>query len=175
MSSSFLAVGRLHQRGVAPHRVRGFTLIEMVVTVAILGVLASMVVPLAELTVQRQKEQELKRNLRSIRDAIDAYKRADEDGRIVRSSGSTGYPPSLDVLVDGVTDAKDVRGQQIYFLRRLPRDPFFRADATVRASDTWGKRSYSSPPDAPREGDDVYDVYSMARGIGLNGVAYRVW
>lgn len=154
---------------------RGFTLVELVVTVAILGVLATMVIPLAELTVQRQKEQELRRNLRGIRDAIDAYKRAVDEGRVTRKAAGSGYPPSLEVLVDGVTDAKDANGQKIYFLRRLPRDPFSSDEANVAASETWGKRSYASPPDDPREGDDVFDVYSLARGTGLNGVPYREW
>ena len=153
---------------------RGFTLIELMVTVAIVAVLASMAFPVAELAVQRSKEQELRRSLREIRDAIDAYKQAGDDGRIVRIVGRTGYPRSLDVLVEGVDDTKSPVKAKIYFLRRLPRDPFSNNPA-LSPEATWGKRSYASPPDSPQDGDDVYDVYSLARGVGLNGVPYREW
>ena len=153
---------------------RGFTLIELMVTVAIVAVLASIAFPVAELAVQRSKEQELRRSLREIRDAIDAYKQAGDDGRIVRIVGRTGYPRSLDVLVEGVDDTKSPVKARIYFLRRLPRDPFSNNPALSPAA-TWGKRSYASPPDSPQDGDDVYDVYSLDRGVGLNGVPYREW
>lgn len=155
-------------------RVRGFTLVELMVTVAIVGILASAAVPLAELAMQRQKEMELARGLREIRTALDAYKKAWDDGRLEKKVDQTGYPPNLDVLVQGVVDAKDAQKRRIYFLRRLPRDPFS-ADAAARPQDTWGKRSYASPPDSPAEGADVFDVYSLASGRGLNGVAYREW
>ena len=153
---------------------RGFTLIELMVTVAIVALLASIGLPLAELAVRRQKEQALHGALREIRTAIDAYKLAADQGRIRKSAEQSGYPASLDALVQGVEDARSPGKEKIYFLRRLPRDPLF-PDAQARAADTWGKRSYASPPDAPREGDDVYDVYSLSPGAGLNGVAYRDW
>jgi general secretion pathway protein G len=153
---------------------RGFTLIELMVTVAIVALLASIGLPLAELGVRRQKEQALHGALREIRTAIDAYKLAVDQGRIRRSADQSGYPESLDALVAGVEDARSPKQEKIYFLRRLPRDPLF-PDAEARAAATWGKRSYASPPDAPREGADVFDVYSLAPGAGLNGVPYKDW
>jgi general secretion pathway protein G len=151
----------------------GFTLIEMMITVVIVGVLASVVVPLAQLAVQRSKEQELRIGLRQIREAIDTYKRAVDDGRVARRTDETGYPRTLDSLVSGVEDIKDPGKKKIYFLRRLPRDPFSEPEQT--AAESWGLRSYSSPPDAPSAGDDVYDVFSRSEGTGLNGLPYRAW
>jgi general secretion pathway protein G len=153
---------------------RGFTLVELMVTVAIVALLASIALPVAELAVRRHKEQALHAALREIRAAIDAYKLAVDQGRIRRSADQSGYPDSLDRLVLGVEDARSPERVKIYFLRRLPRDPLFPQDEAL-AADTWGKRSYASPPDAPREGADVYDVYSLAPGTGLNGVAYKDW
>ena len=146
---------------------KGFTLIELLMTVAIVAILATVALPLAETTVQRGKEQELRRALREIRTAIDAYKQAFDDGAIERKVGASGYPPSLEVLVEGVRDARLPDETKIHFLRRLPKDPL--------SGEQWGLRSYASPASDPKEGADVYDVYSRAEGAGMNGVAYREW
>jgi general secretion pathway protein G len=113
--------------------------------------------------------------LREIRTALDTYKQAVEEGRIAHAVNESGYPESLQVLVDGVVDASTPdRQKRIYFLRRIPRDPLF-SDPARPDQDTWGKRSYASSHDAPQEGEDVFDVYSMAPGTGLNGIPYSRW
>jgi general secretion pathway protein G len=155
-------------------RLRGFTLIEMVVTLAIVALLASAAAPLVELTVQRNRERDLRAALREIRSAIDAYKRAGDEGRILKSSRDSGYPPKLEALVEGVPDQRSPERRPIYFLRRLPRDPPF-VSAAADAAATWGKRSYASRPDAPEEGEDVFDVYSRSERVALNGTTYRAW
>lgn len=153
---------------------KGFTLIELLVTLAILATLAMVALPLTQVTAQRAKEEELRHALWRIRDAIDAYKAAAEAGKIDRTVGDSGYPPKLDVLVEGVVDKTSPSKSRIYFLRRIPRDPL--CDCPSRGdAQTWGKRSYASPPDSPSEGVDVYDVYSLAQGEGLNGIPYRKW
>jgi general secretion pathway protein G len=155
-------------------RSRGFTLIELVITVSIVGLLASAAIPLASMAIQRAKETELRSALREIRGALDAYKAAGEQGSIQVRADASGYPPELRVLAEGVDDARSPTKAKIYFLRRLPRDPFF-PDGTVKAEETWGLRSYASPPANPQPGEDVFDVYSLASGSGLNGVPYRDW
>lgn len=153
---------------------RGFTLVEMMVTVTLVGILASVVVPRTEMAVRRGKEQELRIALREIRTAIDAYKRAGDEGRIHRSPTTTGYPPTLAALVDGADDLKDPGRRKIFFLRRVPRDPM-NADPALAPEATWGKRAYASDAAHPREGEDVYDVYSASSKTGLNGRPYREW
>lgn len=152
---------------------KGFTLIELVITVAIVAILASVALPLHELVAQRAKEQDLRRGLREIRTAIDAYKQASDEGRVPKRVGESGYPKSLQDLVQGVEDEKSPKKERIYFLRRLPRDPF--APNELSAVESWGKRSYASPPDDPREGDDVFDVFTRVEGKGINGRPYREW
>jgi general secretion pathway protein G len=152
----------------------GFTFIELMVTLAIMAVLAQVAVPLVQLAAQRQKEHDLRIALAQIREALDAYKRAADQGRIVVRLGQSGYPPSLTQLVEGVEDQRSPTRQRLYFLRRLPRDPMH-ADPGGPPEESWGKRSYASPPDDPAEGDDVFDVYSLSDKRGLNGVPYREW
>ncbi|MFN3545120.1 MAG: type II secretion system protein [Thiobacillus sp.] len=150
----------------------GFTLVELVITVAIVGVLALLATPLLEVTAQRQKEAELRQALREIRGAIDAYHQAVLEKRVESAADASGYPPSLELLVAGVPDITKPDRPKIYFLRRLPRDPTH-PDGSLPAAQTWGLRSYASPPDAPAPGADVYDVYSLSNGVTLGGVPYR--
>lgn len=156
------------------NRQGGFTLMELLVTVTIIMVLASLTLPLAETAVKRNREQEFRIAVWHIREALDAYKRASDDGHIAKTADESGYPKKLIDLVSGVEDIKDPNKRKLYFLRRLPRDPF-NIDTSIPAEDTWGKRSFVSPPDDPKDGDDVFDVYSLSKDIGLNGIPYREW
>jgi len=155
-------------------RARGFTLIEVLITAAIVATLASIALPLAEVASTRARETELRRALAQIRDALDAYKKASDEGRIQRSPDQSGYPPTLAVLVEGVTDAKSSSGAKLYFLRRVPRDPL-NAEAATPAERTWGLRAYESPASEPKAGKDVFDIYSLSPRSGLNGIPYREW
>lgn len=152
---------------------RGFTYIELMVTLGIMAVLASVAVPLTQVSAQRYREYELRHALIEIREAIDAYKRAADQGKITLYVGDSGYPKSLKQLVEGVNDQKNPNKKKIYFLRRLPLDPMNPEETDPEKS--WGLRSYASPPDDPKEGDDVFDIYSKSSKIGLNGVPYILW
>jgi general secretion pathway protein G len=150
----------------------GYTFIEVIVVSAILLVLAAAVMPLAQVTAQRQREIELHRSLREMRTAIDKFKDA-VDAQVIPQSelepGSEGYPPDLETLVDGVTPANDASGRKLKYLRRIPIDP-------MTNSAEWGLRSYQDKPDATTwGGKNVYDVYTKSTGTALDGTKYRDW
>lgn len=158
---------------------RGFSYVEMVFAVAMLALLAAVATPYLEKNIQRKKESELKLNLREMRTAIDRYKDAADAGKIQKRVGDSGYPHRLQDLVDGVDDISSPNKTKLRFLRKIPVDPMYpvqaQNDSPVAPEDTWGKRSYASDADNPREGEDVYDVYSTSTQIGNNGVAYAQW
>lgn len=158
-------------------RRKGFTIVEMLVTLAILAILATAVMPLAKIAVKREKEIELRRNLRLIREAIDAYKKLPDEKKIEVEEDSEGYPPDLETLVKGVelkeekADEKGKRSGQktIKFLRRIPKDP-------MTDSFDWGLRSYQDEPDAEVwGGENVYDVYTKSMAKALDGTKYKDW
>jgi general secretion pathway protein G len=155
-------------RGAARLRAAGYTLVELVVVCALLGILASMVLPATRFTQKRLKESELRAALRSLRNAVDEYKRYSDAGLIPIDLGTDGYPKDLEVLVEGV----DLVGQvdkTVKFLRRIPVDP-------MTGEEEWGLRSYQDDFDSTSwGGEDVYDVYSLSQGVGLNGVPYAQW
>jgi general secretion pathway protein G len=151
---------------------RGYTFVELLVVSAMVLILASAVMPLAKVTMQRQREVELRRVLREMRTAIDRYKDSVDTGLIGGTdvkAGSEGYPPDLETLVEGVTVMNDATGRKLKFLRRIPLDPMTRKP-------DWGKRSYQDRPDATSwGGQNVFDVYSTSTGTGLDGTQYRDW
>jgi general secretion pathway protein G len=144
---------------------RGFTLIELIVTTAILMILTGMVIPLARLSIQREKEHELRYDLWMMRDAIDRYKDAADRGAFQIKVGSDGYPPDLDTLVNGV----DVAGKKVRFLRRIPVDP-------MSGKAEWGMRSTQDDPDSDSwGGQNVFDVFTKSQGTALDGTKYSQW
>lgn len=155
----------------------GFTLIELIVTVTIVAILASVAMPMLKMTVQRSKENELRANLRQIREAIDAYKKASDEGKIKKNIEESGYPPSLEVLVNGVVNDKDVKKNKLKFLRTIPLDPMqpILLNNANELPNNWGLRSYASDAENPKPGDDVYDVFSQSQQLGINGVPYARW
>lgn len=157
------------------HHSAGFTLIEMLITVAIVAILASVAMPLTSVVEQRRKETELRQNLREIRTAIDAYKQATLEGKIALELDQSGYPPKLEILVEGVADAMNpAENKKLRFLRSLPRDPMAH-DVQAKSEDTWELRCYESSADAPTPGKDVFDVHSKSNEVGLNGIPYNKW
>ena len=156
---------------------RGFTLVELLITLVIVAILGSAAFPMIKLNVQRAKENELRADLRQMREAIDAYKKAADEGHIKKSIEETGYPPNLEVLVSGVPDEKDVNKRKLKFLRNIPPDPMQPSTnaGLVDGESTWGLRSYVSEAENPAPGADVYDVYSLSHEVGINGIPYAKW
>ena len=150
----------------------GYTFIELLIVSTILIILASAVLPLAQVTSQRQREAELRRSLREMRTAIDKFKDAVDLGQIASTeleAGSEGYPPDLETLVEGITAANDASGRKLKFLRRIPIDP-------MTNSQEWGRRAYQDEPDTTVwGGKNVFDVYTKSSGTGLDGTKYRDW
>ena len=153
---------------------KGFTLVEMLVTLTILAILAAAVMPLAKTSIKREKEIELRRNLRIIREAIDAYKKLADEKKITVEEETEGYPPSLETLVKGVEvqelkEGKNQAQKIVKFLRRIPLDP-------MTNSYDWGLRSYQDKPDSEIWGEEnVYDVYTKSKATALDGTKYKDW
>ena len=150
----------------------GFTFLELVIVTAILMILASTIMPMTQVTAQRQREVELRRSLREIRTAIDKFKDAVDQGQIPTTElepGNEGYPPDLETLVNGVSAANDATGRKLKFLRKIPIDP-------MTNSTDWGKRAYQDRPDSQSwGGKNVFDVYTTYKGTGLDGTKYQDW
>jgi general secretion pathway protein G len=146
---------------------RGVSLIELVVVIAILLTLTAIAMPLAQVTAKREQEIELRRALRQMRSAIDAYKKMADQGLIELQVGSEGYPPDLETLVEGIYPVGQVN--KVRFLRRIPFDP-------MTKSQQWGLRAYQDDPDAKSwSGQNVYDVFTRSGGVALDATRYRDW
>jgi general secretion pathway protein G len=154
----------------------GFTLVEMLVTLALVGIAASVVLPLASVIDTRAKESELRRDLRTIRQALDNYKTAADAGVIDKATGASGYPASLDVLVTGVprSAAMGFSAKPMMFLRSIPRDPFA-LDKDIPAASTWNIRSYGAKPGDFSGGADVFNIASKSDKTALDGSRYSDW
>ena len=176
MFSRTLSLGRIVDMGLVHsattkkprarrHALGGFTLIELIVATAILAILATMALPLARLSIKREKEHELRYDLWQLRDSIDRYKDAADRQAFQIKVGSEGYPPDLETLVNGV----DVGGKKLKFLRKIPVDPM-----TGKAE--WGLRSMQDDPTSDSwGGQNVFDVYTKSEGTGLDGSKYKEW
>jgi general secretion pathway protein G len=153
------------QMPISRMRTRGFTLIEMIAAITILMILTGMAIPLARVTIKRERERELRHDLWEMRDAIDRYKDAAERGAFQIKVGSEGYPPDLDTLVTGV----DVNGKKLKFLRHIPIDP-------MTGNTEWGMRSMQDDPTSDSwDGNNVFDVYTKSTGTALDGTKYKDW
>jgi general secretion pathway protein G len=153
------------QMPISRMRTRGFTLIEMIAAITILMILTGMAIPLARVTIKRERERELRHDLWEMRDAIDRYKDAAERGAFQIKVGSEGYPPDLDTLVTGV----DVNGKKLKFLRHIPIDP-------MTGNTDWGMRSMQDDPTSDSwDGNNVFDVYTKSTGTALDGTKYKDW
>ena len=147
------------------NRMRGFTLIELIVATTILIILTGLALPLARVTIKREKEHELRQDLWEMRDAIDRYKDAADRGGFQTKVGTENYPPDLDTLVKGV----DVQGKKLKFLRRIPIDP-------MTGNTEWGMRSMQDDPDSDSwGGQNVFDVFTKSQGTALDGTKYKDW
>jgi general secretion pathway protein G len=163
---------RLRRRLTRPAGRSGYTFIELVVVGTMLLILASAVLPLAKVTIQRQREIELRRALREMRVAIDRFKDAADQGLIGSTdlrTGAEGYPPDLETLVEGVSVVNDASGRKLKFLRRIPIDP-------MTKSTEWGQRSYQDASDSTNwGGQNVFDVFTKSTGTALDGTKYKDW
>ena len=152
-------------KNISSPKTRGFTLIELIVATAILVILTGMALPLARVTIKREREHELRRDLWEVRDAIDRYKDAADRGAFQTKVGTEGYPPDLETLVNGL----DVGGKKVRFLRRIPVDP-------MTGTNEWGLRSMADDPTSDSwGGQNVFDVYTKSQGTALDGTPYKDW